>query len=139
MDVQPYLVQCRLYIEKKLLRILYIPHFEQTVNLNDKTYCIHLYVAHPWDIIVEKIISPRTENELKLKIDLSVDIRHIFAVYQQEKDNIRFWEHAFQKARYLNKERECKKNFLNLLSLVHELGYNTIEISPFSLDILRHS
>jgi hypothetical protein len=114
-----------------------IIHYEQSVTLNGRAYGIHLCIAHPWDIIAEKIISPRMENELELRIDLSVDIRHIFAVYQQEKDNIQFWKHIFQKARYLHKERECKKNFLNLLSLTHELGYNTIVISPFSLEVLR--
>jgi hypothetical protein len=114
-----------------------ITHYKQSITLNDRAYRIHLCIAHPWDIIAEKIISPRLENELKLKIDLSVDIRHIFAVYEQEKDNIQFWEHVFQKARYVHRERECKENFLNLLSIAHELGYNTMTISPFSLEILR--
>lgn len=116
-----------------------ITYYKQSVTLNDRVYNIHLYVAHPWDIIAEKIISPRMENELKLKIDLSVDIRHILAVYQQEKNNTQFWKYLFQTAHYFDKEVECKKIFLNLLSIAHELGYTTIEISPFSLDILRHS
>lgn len=111
--------------------------YTQKLKLNKDNVYIHLYIAHPWDIVADKIVSPRLKKELDLKADLSIDIRHIFAVYRQVKDDTQFWNHIFGKARYLQKEREFKKTFLNLLSHTNKLGYTDLEVSPFSLKMLE--
>ncbi|KPJ72363.1 hypothetical protein AMJ52_06560 [candidate division TA06 bacterium DG_78] len=111
--------------------------YEQSVTLNDRTYCIHLFVAHPWDIIVEKIVSPRTKKELNLKIDMSVDIRHIFSVYGKEKDNLQFWDYCLEKSRYLQAEKEFRENFMNLLKFAKDLGYDNVVMSPLSIKMLK--
>ena len=110
---------------------------KQSLHFGGKDFHIHLYVAHPWDIIVEKIISPRTKKELNLKIDMSVDIRHIFTVYEKEKDNPQFWNYCLEKSKYLQIEKEFKENFINLLKFAKDLGYDNVIMSPLSIKTLK--
>jgi hypothetical protein len=104
--------------------------YKQTITLAGKNFHIHINCAHPWDIIVEKALSPRTEKELDLKIDMSVDIRHILSVYNKEKENIHFWNHVLDRAAYLHKRERFKEMFLNILSLAPDLGYQEVDVSP---------
>jgi len=109
----------------------------KSIKLDDKDYRIDLYFAHPWDIIIEKIVSPRMKKDLDLKVDMSIDIRHIYAIYEKEKNNIHFWNYVFEKAKYLHKVNRFKGTFLKLLSTTKELGYSDIEISSFSIKMLK--
>ena len=77
--------------------------------------------------------------EIDLKVDTSVDIRHIFAVYKKEKNNALFWNHILKKARLLENERDFKRKFLEILQSAQELGYEDLEISPDTLTILQQS
>lgn len=131
------------YILKKAIFEFYTENISklepyiQKIKLNSEIYYIHLYIAHPWDVITEKVLSPRTEKDLSLKIDMSVDIRHIFAVYRKEKDNIQFWNHILKRADFLQKRKKFTENFLSLLSHANELGYSDLEITPLSMEILK--
>ena len=110
--------------------------FEARLKWSGSDYEISLYLAHPWDIIVDKIISPRTERDSTLGVDTSIDIRHIFAVYKLEKDNETFWQHIATRARFFGTKSAVKTRFLELLSKASELGYDDIEISPAALEVL---
>jgi hypothetical protein len=105
--------------------------------MNNGNFQIDLYIAHTWDIIVEKIFSPRTERDIQLKIDASVDIRHIFVVYDREKDNTEFWVSVLKKAKLLGGKKEFKAKLLNILLSAEELGYRDLEITPDSIKILK--
>ncbi len=98
---------------------------------------ISLYFARPWDIMVEKILSPRTEKDINLKIDLSIDIRQIFVIYKHEKDNPQFWKYVTKKASKIKRENEFKEKFFYLLVNSVEYGYTNIEISPSALRTLK--
>jgi len=103
------------------------PHTER-VTCDDKHFNISLLTAHPWDIVIEKVISPRTQRDLERAVDTSVDIRHIFAVCEIEKENRKFWKYLFENAHYLCDERVFRKKLLQILSSADELGYPRIEI-----------
>ena len=74
---------------------------------------------------------------MELKIDSSVDLRHIITVYNQEKDNMDFWKYTFEKAQLLQSKKAFKKKFLEILDTLDELGYGNIQVSAKSLEILR--
>ncbi len=113
--------------------------YTESIKLDNARFEICLYMAHSWDIITEKVISPRTARDVELKIDTSVDIRHIFAVYQKEKTNEKFWHYILEKAKLLCDEREFKAKFLKILSSAKDLGYSDLEISPHIQTLLRRS
>ncbi len=113
--------------------------YAATITIDNESFRINLYIARPWDIITEKIVSPRTTRDIDLKIDTSVDIRHIFAVYKKEKNNALFWNYILEKAKLLRDEREFKKKFLNILFSAEELGFKDLEISPDTITILKES
>jgi len=110
--------------------------FTQSIKYESINFEISLYLAHPWDIFLEKVVSPRTKKEIELKVDMSVDIRHIFLIYQKEKDNIKFWQYVLKKAQEINEEKGFKERILKLLELKAELGYGDIEPSPLSIKML---
>ncbi len=111
--------------------------YTESLKEDDTHYEISLYLAHPWDIIVEKVVSPRAERDIELKIDTSIDIRHIFAVYKKEKNNMQFWRYIFEKTELLCTEQKFKAQFLKILSAATDLGYNDLEISATSLQMLK--
>lgn len=103
--------------------------FNCIMEWNGTDHEISLYMAHPWDIFVNKIISPRTERDVSLRVDMSIDIRHIFAVYRLEKNNNTFWQHATARAQFFCPTPVFKKKSLDLLMKAHELGYDDIKVS----------
>ncbi|MGB3341997.1 MAG: DUF6036 family nucleotidyltransferase [bacterium] len=111
--------------------------YKERIPFGNNCYEIELYIAHPWDIIVEKVFSPRTARDLELKVDTSVDLRHIVAVYVKEKNNHDFWKHAFEKAKLLQGEVAFKTKFLRILDELTDFGYGDIEVSAKSREILR--
>ena len=72
-----------------------------------------------------------------MKVDTSVDLRHIVAVYVQEKNNNDFWKYAFKKAKLLKGEEAFKIKFLRILDELPDFGYDDIEVSAKSREILR--
>ena len=113
--------------------------FHQMVLWQEIQFEIVLYQAHPWDIIVTKIISPRAIRDLSLRVDMSIDIRHIFATYESEKDNPLFWQHIMSRAQFFCPLPVFKHRFLELLMAAHELGYEDLEISSNALQELKES
>lgn len=111
----------------------------EIMQWNQIHYEISLYLAHPWDITVGKIISPRTERDISLCVDTSIDIRHIFAVYRSEKDNNAFWQHTTSRSQFFCPKPVFKGKFLELLTKAHELGYDDIEISSAAIQALKLS
>lgn len=111
--------------------------YTETVKIENRDFNISLYFAHPWDIIVEKILSPRTEKDINLKVDMSIDIRHVFVVYTRETDNPNFWHYVLKKAKGFQKEDEFKGKFLNLLTIAKEVGYDDIAIPSFVYKMLQ--
>lgn len=119
--------------------ITYLTLYERIMRLNEIDFEISLYLTHPWDIIVSKIVSPRTERDITLGVDTSIDLRHIFAVYTKEKHNPDFWQHALSRARSFCEERVFKAKFLALLRAAPALGYNELAISPLAQQTLGDS
>jgi hypothetical protein len=113
--------------------------FHQMVLWQEIQSEIVLYQAHPWDIIVTKIVSPRAIRDLSLRVDMSIDIRHIFATYELEKDNPLFWQHITSRAQFFCSLTVFKRRFLELLMAAHELGYEDLEISPTAAQELKES
>jgi hypothetical protein len=113
--------------------------YEQLMKLHETDFKISLYLAHPWDIIVSKIVSPRTERDISLGVDTSIDIRHIYAVYNKEKNNLDFWQRIISRAQFLCGEQVFKVRFLELLRAAPVLGYDDLGISPVGQQTLGAS
>ncbi|UCG31204.1 MAG: hypothetical protein JSV53_04805 [candidate division WOR-3 bacterium] len=110
--------------------------FNERIAWNGSNYDISLFLAHPWDIIASKVLSPRTTRDISLRVDTSIDIRHIFAVYKVEKDNMNFWRHVVSRGSWFCPKDVFRKKFLELLRVAHELGYENLEISPLAMEML---
>lgn len=108
------------------------------IELKDGKFPVELYIAHAYDIFVEKVLSPRLEKDIDLKVDMSVDIRHIYIIYSKEIENQNFWEYVQQKIERLNREKEFKDKLLTILRLAPEIGYQDIEIPESVLKILQN-
>lgn len=111
--------------------------FKTIIELKEGRFPIDLYIAHPWDIFVEKVLSPRLEKELDLRVDLSIDIRHIFIIYQHELTNQNFWDYVQKKIARTEREEEFKTKLLKILNLSLELGYVDIQITDDVSRILK--
>ncbi len=111
--------------------------YKGSITVDHTNFKMCLYMAHPWDIIVEKVISPRTARDVELQIDTSIDLRHIFAVYTSEKTNLEFWHYIFEKTKSLCSEHDFKAKFLKIISSATELGYSDLEISSDSIKLLQ--
>ncbi len=104
----------------------------ETITIAGHSYPLSLHLAHPWDVIVEKILSPRTKKEVELRVDMSVDLRHIFVVYSREQNNPAFWEHVFRKSAYLGQTDILKSRLRTILTTAPEFGYIDITVSPLA-------
>jgi hypothetical protein len=112
----------------------YLMSYEEQMSMGDHKFEIALYLAHPWDIVASKVVSPRTERDISLGVDTSIDVRHIFAVYKKEKNNPNFWHRIISRARSLCPDGAFKTRFLALLRAAPALGYDDLEIS----EVTRH-
>lgn len=108
------------------------------IELKDGKFPIELYVAHAYDIFVEKVLSPRLEKDIDLKVDMSVDIRHIYLIYSKELTNQNFWKYVQEKIIRINRQKEFKEKLLTILKLAPEIGYNDILIPDFVFKILQN-
>ncbi|UCD05666.1 MAG: hypothetical protein JSV98_00030 [candidate division WOR-3 bacterium] len=110
--------------------------FSQRINWQDNPYDVSLCLAKPWDIITNKIVSPRTARDISLRVDTSIDIRHIFAVCNIEKNNTHFWKYIMSRGSWFGPEEIFKKKFLKILRAARDLGYEDLEISPVAMEML---
>lgn len=111
--------------------------YNTLVELKEGRFPIELCIAHAYDIFVEKVLSPRLDKDINLKVDMSVDVRHIYIIYAKEFANQNFWDYIEQKAKKIEREREFKDKLLTILKLAPEIGYKEIEIPDFVLEKLR--
>ncbi|HEX7320846.1 MAG TPA: hypothetical protein VF399_10885 [bacterium] len=109
---------------------------QETMTIQNQLCSINLCLAHPWDVVIDKILSPRTGKELELKVDMSVDIRHIYSVYNKEQDNHVFWEYIMEKSSAIRKRKALKSRLKAILSIAQEIGYNDVAFSPLALKYL---
>lgn len=107
------------------------------VELKEGKFPIELCIAHAYDIFVEKVLSPRLEKDIDLKVDMSVDIRHIYIIYSKELTNQDFWHYIEQKIKRIGREREFKDRLITILKLAPEIGYKNIDIPDFVLEKLQ--
>ncbi|MGQ9665461.1 MAG: hypothetical protein ACUVUH_09060 [bacterium] len=107
------------------------------VELKEGKFPIEICIAHAYDIFVEKVLSPRLEKDIDLKVDMSVDVRHIYIIYSKEYTNQDFWVYVQRKIKTINREREFKDKLLTILRLAPEIGYNDIKIPDFVQEILK--
>ena len=114
----------------------YLMSYREQMSWGKENFVIALYLAHPWDIVASKVVSPRTERDISLGVDTSIDIRHIFAVYKKEKNNPDFWRRIISRARSLCTEGAFKPRFLALLKAAPALGYDDLEISEVTHQML---
>jgi protein associated with RNAse G/E len=119
--------------------ITHLMPYERTMKIGEIDFEISLYLAHPWDIIVSKVVSPRTVRDISLGVDTSIDVRHIFTVYKKEKNNLDFWRRAISRAQFFCDKRTFKAKFLELLTAAPALGYDELDISPIAQQMLGAS
>ncbi len=112
-------------------------HTEQ-VQFDNTRYNISVLMAHPWDIVIEKVVSPRTARDIELRVDASVDIRHIFAVCRAENQNDTFWHYLFDHAPYLCDKKLFKDKLLQIFQSAPELGYHDVKIPQKVMKQLRN-
>lgn len=108
----------------------------QSIAHDGTTYHIGLFMAHPWDIIIDKVLSPRTARDLELCVDTSIDIRHILAVFRKEGTNQHFWDHVMTHAPRLGNIDTFKYTFWRIISLAPQLGYTNITIPDIAATTL---
>jgi len=113
--------------------------FNQRIDWQGSPYDISLCLAKPWDIITNKVVSPRTARDISLRVDTSIDIRHVFAVYNVEKNNADFWNYVVSRGSWFYTEVIFKSKFLTLLKAASDLGYDDLEISPVAMEMLSAS
>jgi hypothetical protein len=109
---------------------------EQPIIHNGRTYTIRLFMAHPWDIVTEKVLSPRTARDLELGVDTSIDIRHILAVFGKEGANRQFWDHVMARVPQIGDTKTFKATFLRIITLAGDLGYTDIMIPDIAITML---
>jgi hypothetical protein len=105
-----------------------IQPYREQVEYEGSRFNMSLLMAHPWDIVIEKTVSPRTQRDIELTVDTSVDLRHIFAVCRAERQNSDYWQYLLEHASHLCDTGTFKEKLLVILSSASELGYREIEI-----------
>ncbi len=103
--------------------------FEEMVEWEGREIHIKLPVAYPWDMFIEKSLSPRLENDLSSINDLSYDLRHVFILFEQEKENPQFWQYIRRKAEEFSRLLELKQRLLWIFSQRERLGYGHIAVA----------
>ena len=102
--------------------------YEGHAEHGGKAFRFTLFMAHPWDVFIEKILSPRFHRELEAKDTMSVDIRHAVRIFEYEKDNQEFWKTLAGRVARLNKRDAFRRNLLRLLSSLPELGFGSVNV-----------
>ena len=110
--------------------------WQQTIDHDGITYTVRLSMAHPWDIIAEKILSPRTARDLQLGVDTSVDIRHIMAVFRKDGASERFWDHLMTRVTDIGDIDTFKTRFWRIISRADVLGYTDLTIPDIAVSKL---
>jgi len=98
--------------------------YSEEVTIDGRHYSIHLIAAHPWNIFVEKLLSPRLESEVSLQGSFPVDARHLLIILQADSNNHQFWTHIAEAAARLGKTEIIKRTLFRLLASAKAFGYD---------------
>jgi hypothetical protein len=71
--------------------------FRECVHHAGRDYEISLYVAHPWDVLIDKMLSPRFEKELESRNSMGVDLRHVFLLLRLYGATQEFWDYILRR------------------------------------------
>jgi len=102
--------------------------FEEEIELEGRKIHIRLPVAYPWDLFIEKSLSPRLEQDLFSSNDLSYDLRHVFVLFEQEKENAEFWSYIRNKAQRFYRLSELKERLLLIFEHRERIGYGDVQV-----------
>jgi len=111
--------------------------FEEKVSYEGREIHIELPVAHPWDMFIEKVLSPRLEADLLSSNDLSYDVRHVFILFEQEKENPKFWKYIRKKAEGFSCLPELKERLFLIFDQRKRLGYGHIQMADSVLSLIE--
>ena len=107
--------------------------YKEDIKLGESSFHLCLPVVYPWDIFVEKLMSPRFAEDFRLRNDMSYDIRHVLILYQQERENPVFWNYIQKRAGDHGLLGGLKDRLLSLLEKKEELGYGHVRVLPETL------
>jgi hypothetical protein len=96
--------------------------YRESRELRGEKFEISLYLAHPWDILIDKLTSPRLERELRQRDPLGTDVLHVFEVIRREGDDVKLWVYLESKAMELPDPDRPFRNLRLALASAEELG-----------------
>jgi len=97
--------------------------YSDTIKHNNSRYDLNLFVANPWNIFIDKILSPRLETEIDKLDSFGVDIKHIFTMLCYFKDDTKFWNHINNTLTKISKLERAKENLNALNEIAESIGY----------------
>lgn len=112
--------------------------FEDEIELEGRKIDIKLPVAYPWDMFIEKSLSPRLENDLSSANDLSYDLRHVFILFDQERENPEFWNYVRKKAEEFSRLPELKERLLFIFHQRESIGYGHIVVEDPIIRLIKN-
>jgi hypothetical protein len=112
--------------------------FQERVLWKNKSYSIEVPVAHPWNMFIDKLLSPRFEFDLKNRDSFSIDIRHLFILLEMYQTNPEFWQYLSSKTAEFNIQKTFKINLENLLEAKNNLGYESLPVEPAYLNYKKY-
>jgi hypothetical protein len=112
--------------------------FEEKIELEGREIYIELPVAYPWDMFIEKSLSPRLENDLSSSNDLSYDLRHVFILFDQEKENPEFWNYIRKKAEEFSQLPELRERLLFIFRRRERIGYGHVGIEDSIIRLITN-
>ncbi|GAB4367039.1 MAG: hypothetical protein Kow0042_07370 [Calditrichia bacterium] len=111
--------------------------YQEQFQWEDHIYRVHLPVAHPWNMFIDKLLSSRLQWELNSGELYSIDIRHLFSIFTLYHKDKKFWEYVGQKADELGERKQMKSTLRKLLDKREELGYSTISVTQRDLNFVE--
>ena len=112
--------------------------FEEEIELEGRKIHIKLPVVYPWDMFIEKSLSPRLESDLSSSNDLSYDLRHVFILFEQEKGNPEFWNYIRKKAEEFSHLPELKERLLFIFRQREGIGYGHIGVEDSIIRLITN-
>jgi len=103
--------------------------YSETIIIGNKEYKIDLLVAHPWNVFLDKLMSPRLETEIEKCNSFGIDIRHIFAILDVYSNNPSFWNYISRTSNNINIKEKIERNLEALNSIAGSIGYKKFNLN----------
>lgn len=97
--------------------------FVEEVDLAGEIYRLRLPLAHPWDVFIEKVTSPRFEAVVERGDGLHPDVRHVFSLLRSEGERDGFWLYVEEKASSFGLLDSVREGLQRLRAQQEMLGY----------------